>query len=134
MPVKMEGWGEADAFFDGLARKIEDERKIAPVVIEAAQPLVDRVKEIVGTGSPWPETKETRADIRAAIDKESAVGTVKVAIGATRAHAFKLNFQEFGTSKQPAYPSLRPAYDSTIGAVTAGVVAGLRSILQSLVR
>lgn len=134
MGVTLEGWDEWLNSLEATAQALDDERVIAAVAIEAAAPMVAAVKANVGEGSPWKETGHTRADIAARVDKESRVGMVKIAIGATKKHAFKLRFDEYGTSKQRAHPSLRMGHDSTIGAVAQAIGQGLlRGPLRLLV-
>jgi len=130
MGVKCVGFDSAFGKLEEAARALDDEKKVGEIVLNAVAPMVDRVKDLIGTGSAWKETGDTRADIHAEIDKESEVGTVKVAIGASKRHAFKVRLNEFGTSKQPAYPSLRPAHDETIGEVKESVAHGIVELMK----
>lgn len=131
MGVRLEGWDEAFGTLDKMVRVLEDERAIAEVALEGVKPMVRAVADRIGTGSIWRESGMTRRDIHASIDKESAPGLVKIAIGATKKHAFKVRLNEFGTSKQPAYPSLRPGHDETISTVTSNIVKGLARRFQA---
>ncbi len=125
MGVKAEGLDRVDQKLERDIQTLSDERLIVGIVLEAVQPAVDAAKAIVGTGSPYRETGLTREDIHATVNKESAVGVVKVSIGASKRNAYKLRFLERGTSKQRAYPVLRPAHDSTRSQVMASIAAGL---------
>jgi HK97 gp10 family phage protein len=129
MGVKLEGFREAFDSLERAAKALDGERQVSDIALKAVEPMVQRVKDRIGTGSPWRESGRTKADIHASIDKESEVGTVKIAIGASKRNAFKVRLNEFGTSKQPAYPSLRPAHDEAIGEVSKGVVDGLLSLM-----
>jgi HK97 gp10 family phage protein len=133
--LQLEGFQEIDKKFGALYAALRDERVIAAMMIEAAQPMVDAAKAIVGTGVPtWIESGDTARDIGVEIDKERAVGSsVAVSVGAHRRSPI-LRFLEFGTSEQPAYPVLRPAWDQTRGAVSASIVAGLRSLVSSALK
>jgi len=130
MGVKCVGFSEAFGRFGAAADALEDEKKVGDIVLSAVAPMVERVQDYIGTGSAWKESGDTRADIHASIDKESSVGTVKVAIGASKKHAFKVRLNEFGTSKQPAYPSLRPAHDETIDEVKEAVAHGIVELMK----
>jgi HK97 gp10 family phage protein len=126
---KASGFEEIDRKFAALAAALAEERVIGGMMLDAIRPTVEAARAIVGTGSPqWQEAKLTRPDIDAEIDKEREIGSsIAVSVGARR-RAFVLRFLEFGTSQNPAFPVLRPAWDSTRGAVAAAVVAGLRKV------
>jgi len=125
MGVTLEGWDEAFGALDRMAQVLDDERTIAAVALEGVKPMVQAVADRIGTGSAWRESGMTRRDIHASVDKESAPGLVKIAIGASKKHAFKVRFNELGTSRQPAYPSLRPGHDETISQVTRDIAQNL---------
>lgn len=119
------------AFADALAA-LQDERAIAEMMVEAAQTTVARVAGIIGSGSAWKETGLTSKDVAAAVNKERAVGReVAVDVGA-RGRGFIIRFLEFGTSRDPAYPALRPGWDATVSTVKDSMIAGLRRLLPSL--
>lgn len=133
MSVKSEGFSAISDAFDEAARALSDEPALTTMMLAAAQPAVARIAQIVGTGSPWQESKLTRADIGAAVNKEGALGSrVAIDIGASPKRAFILRFIEFGTSKMRPYPALRPGWDATKDDLRARIVAGLRELLPSL--
>lgn len=129
MPVKVEGFGRILDGLERAARNLDDEKRIGAMALEKVAPMTEAARSKIGTGSPWHETGKSAASIHAAIDKESEVGTVKVAIGGDRANAYKIRLQEHGTSKQPAYPSLRPAHDEMIGEVKRGIAEGMAAMI-----
>jgi HK97 gp10 family phage protein len=127
--LKLEGFAEIDRKWAALEAALEDERTIGAMLMAAAQPTVAAARAIVGTGSvEWRETKLTAGDIHVEIDKERSIGaTVAVSVGAGQ-RGWILRFVEFGTSENPAFPVMRPAWDQTRSAVTAAAVAGLKVI------
>ncbi len=131
--VRMSGWEELGDRLEAAAAALEEERAVSDAMITAVQPAVARIAEIVGTGSAWKETGFTSRDISAALNKEGEAGSrVAVDIGAGPRHAFKLRFLEFGTSRDPAYPALRPGWDAAEPAVRAAVIEELKRLLPML--
>ncbi len=129
--LQMSGFDVLQRQLAAAADQLADEKAIGAMAVEAAKPAVDAIAAIVGTGSPWEETKLTRADISAQVAKDSPPGVVKIAIGSKR-RSWILRLQEFGTRNQPAHPALRPGWDSTASTVKSGIVPGLRALLPSL--
>lgn len=114
-----------DFDFSKLAGKLDSITKAAenaarPAAQAGAQVFYDEVKQRVPVSAkPHKSGKKTynpgtlrKAVYQAFADRESGESRSVYRISWNKTHAFYGRFVEFGTSKMPAKPFLRPAYDA----------------------
>lgn len=111
--------------FSKLSAKLDNitkaaEKAVRPAAQSGAQVFYDEVKQRVPVSAkPHKSGKKTytsgslrRAVYQAFADKESGDGKAMYRVSWNKTHAFYGRFVEFGTSKMPARPFLRPAFDA----------------------
>lgn len=106
--------------------------------------LVSECAEIVfreaDARSPIGATSRTRDSLRIEIGKNNkGVFYANVVIGArdgdtTATSAFYVSFYELGSSRQPARPFMRPAFDKSKAKMRKHLIAGLENIILGLGR
>src|SRR5689334_20899326 len=115
MGVKVTGIEEANATVRGWADTLADEKFGLEVLLEASQPLAQRIKENL---EPHRRTGKTEADVHVAEIQSPGPGIAKVAIGASGGKSGRgreVTWLEFGTPHEAASPIVRPAWDSEQG-------------------
>lgn len=131
--IKMSGFGELERMLSDAADVLSDEDKLRDISHAALRPIADQMYARVQKRS-----SKTADDIRIG-DEPSGDGIVRTAVGFSRGkhgRAFIATFLEYGTRYMRAFPFIRPAYDSTGGAVglgqraAQGVVAMLAPVLK----
>lgn len=111
--------------FSKLAAKLDNitsaaEKAVRPAAQAGAEVFYDEVKlRVPMSAKPHKSGKKTynpgtlrKAIYQAFADKESGDGKAMYRVSWNKTHAFYGRFVEFGTSKAPAQPFLRPAYDA----------------------
>jgi HK97 gp10 family phage protein len=102
------------------ALKTKAEAAIRPAAQAGAQVFYDEMKKRVPmSAKPHKSGKKTynpgtlrKAIYQAYAEDESGDGRATYRVSWNKTHAFYGRFIEFGTSKAPAQPFLRPAYDA----------------------
>lgn len=128
--MKTTGFAELGAGFARAAAALS-ESAVRADLREAATPILERVVAAIPR-----DTGLTAADVELR-DSQTEAGSVRVEIGASKGkggRAFILNFIEFGTSRQPARPVLRPAWDSGQPGVMQALVAKWRERVMAALR
>ncbi len=111
MPIRFELKGAAEfaKLLDALPPRVAAQQRKA-FLQAAAQPMLDRARELVPVAPGKPDIKDDigigRNDI-GQDDKETAI-----AIGPGKQHSWYGSFVELGTAHQAAQPFMRPAFDT----------------------
>lgn len=133
--------------FSKLSAKLDNitqaaEKAVRPAAQDGAQVFYDEVKQRVPVSAkPHKSGKKTytsgslrRAVYQAFADKESGDGKAMYRVSWNKTHAFYGRFVEFGTSKMPARPFLRPAFDAAkrraLQAVEARMASEVKKVTQ----
>lgn len=125
MAVKMTGFKEAAEHLRSYADTLADEGACLADLREAVEPVAQRMRENL---SSHRRTGNTEADITVADVPTDEPNVVKVAVGGTagkKGRGFVGRFLEFGTSKMPAFPWARPAWDAEKGGIVPRLKAAL---------
>lgn len=107
--------------FDALNRALGG-NPARKALLAASLPVVNRAKELapIRTGT-----------LRRSIQAEEGPGEREVTIGTNVEYAI---YQEYGTSRMPAHPFLRPALESEAPEVGKVLAAALEQLMEEAVR
>lgn len=105
---EVKGGQKLSALLRALGRRTE-QQVTSKVLMQAAKPIVAEAKRLVRV-----RTHEVQRNIYATPAKGETKPTVYIGI---RKVAWRAKFLEFGTVHAPAYPFLRPAFDTSRGLV-----------------
>lgn len=118
-----------------LARELGDERVLMPVLKEAAQPLLDGIRDRLDQHDD-PRTPEKLSEEWILAKGATAQGRATVRVGPKAgkgSRGFKAWFLERGTSRQAATPVVRPAYDAFAPTFAADLAVALREKVVQVV-
>ncbi len=117
--LRVEGVADVTNSLDRLSREISE--AVVPGTLQAGQVLEQAMQQRAPV-----RTGRLRDSIMVEITEQSA-SCVEVEVGPTVAYADDV---EFGTSRSPAKPYLRPAIDENLQAVTDTLAKSLQQILD----
>lgn len=115
--------GDLSASLEKFAKRIQDDVVIAGVAT-AARVIYDEAKLNTSQGKPGIVTGNLHRSIYRKFIKDRSTGPRKIyRISWDRRIAPHGHLIEFGTARSPAYPFIRPAFDSKINqAIDAGKI------------
>lgn len=121
---------------------LEDGKALRSSVRAAIKPAADRARASIPVGVDAHRTYKGRlvapgfaqrsigVKVNLTRDKQKAIAR----LGVAREAFYAVNFVELGTSRMAARPWLRPAFESTQDAQTAGLGKGLQKAILRAVR
>lgn len=118
--------GAAEALV-GIASACARDEVVAAAMLAAAKPVVEDMRARAPRREPAPDMADSLDAVRIT-EAGGASGVVVIEIGPRRSkpHSWIARFIEFGTSKMPAQPFMRPTWDEHEGQFAARVVAAIR--------
>jgi HK97 gp10 family phage protein len=119
--LRVEGVSEVLKSLNRLGREISE--AVVPATLQAAQVLQTAIQQRAPV-----RTGRLRDSILVEITEQTP-NRVEVEVGPTVPYADDV---EFGTSRSPAQPYLRPAIDENLQAVTDALAKSLQQILDEL--
>lgn len=133
MASRLEGVARLTRQLESLG-KLENGQALRSSVREAVKPAESRARALVPVGTiphltyrgrlvaPGFAKRSIRVEVSLSRDKQAAFAD----LGVRREAFYIVQFVELGTSRMPAQPWLRPAFESTISQQEAGLEVGLR--------
>lgn len=107
--IKIDGLKEMDKALRGLGAEL-GAKTLRGALMDAATPMLNEMKALVPIDKGG--LKKTLGK-RSKIDKKGVNAPAIIRVGAVRKGAWKAHFIEFGTSRTPAQPFIRPAFDKS---------------------
>lgn len=107
--VRLDGGADLARALSGLSARVST-RLIRESLIEAAEPMRDRMEQLVPVSDDAPHVRDEMVISKARSDTDAR--ETAVAVGPTK-KGFYGSFVEFGTAHMAAQPWARPAFDQT---------------------
>jgi len=113
---------------EGIGDRIAQRQAAEQDLLAAAEPLVQQMQAAAPRdpgGRPGFAAETIHAEAQ---ETRSADEIARIAIGPT---GFHLRFSEFGTSKEPARPWMRPVIDGGVGVLSATLGERIQARIQA---
>jgi HK97 gp10 family phage protein len=130
------GIDEALEALAGVATEVARDDQVAKAMLAVTRPIATEMGEALYQ-RVTRRTGETGGSIEAArVDEGVKPGTVAVEIGprVRSDGGWRVKFWEFGTSRLPARPFMRPVWDEREASFAADVTAELRKVYEVAAR
>lgn len=124
---EMAGLDELQADLARRRQALEDEKALEQVMVEALQPILDRLKIDLPRSDIAHEHTVDQLVINTKVASGPGIVRAEIGVraGSNSIFAMRLRFIELGTSKLPARPVMRQTWDAEQEAYVGRVVAGL---------
>lgn len=105
------GHDEASKILEQIVSEVARDEVVAGAMIAAARDVVLDMRDRAPRRSPAPDMADSIAVARSTEGAEDGVVVVKIGPRRSAAHSWIAKLIEFGTSKMPAQPFMRPTWD-----------------------
>jgi HK97 gp10 family phage protein len=135
LTARWTGLDEARRNLEVLGKELADSLVVEPALVKVGGTLRD---EIARTAPRSPFAPHVADTFVVKPSKEAReLGRTTILVGPKKGRGsvgFIAPFIEFGTSKQPAHPFIRPSYDGWVSSFPGAVVAALQSQYERVIR
>jgi len=141
MKITAEGFRslhQAAAVAAALGQKVANREVLEKALLRVAQPLAQEMRQGAPSSGRTPYLDSLVGSIEAVVDKEARKeGTAAVLVGPMKrkgGHGWLAHFFEFGTSKLPARPFIRPAWDRALPTLDDDISSAIKEQFFRVVR